>query len=235
MSVNNRTKFLSMSGIRNRNKNAECEDVIFIDEESSIKFYGLADGQTKKLFCKEGGIETLKTVFKYISDKGISQIIQSEYIDEIKYEIMALIRKSITDLSVIRGTDKTEFASTLVVFSYDIKTEEYIAIHIGDGGIVENNPKGEINIISPPENGLSINYTWLTTSSDALFHLRICFGNIKTCNRIVMFTDGTEICRGKNISERIKKLICSENSNDIIDYIKQINPIDDASCIVLDF
>ena len=50
-----------------------------------------------------------------------------------------------------------------------------------------------------------------------------------------MFTDGTEICRGKNISERIKKLICSENSNDIIDYIKQINPIDDASCIVLDF
>lgn len=232
----NTSTLLSVPGCRNRERKAKCEDTALFEETGTLKFFGLADGQTGKAHCREGGLEALRAVFRYIAEKGITQMMQYEHVDEIQYEIIKLVRKSITELATAEHAEKSEFASTLVVFAYDTQTGNSISVHLGDGGIIGNKTGGEIRMISSPENGLTANYTWLTTSREALMHLRIGFGSIREYKRILLITDGASaIARGKNLTERAKGIIGNGSREDIAAFLEESNPVDDASCIVMDF
>ena len=162
----------STIGKNNMERDAECEDVIFIDETPEIKFWGLADGQTGKKYCREGGKEVLEAVFHFISDKGITQMSQYEHIDELQYELIRVVRETISKMASNKQVEKAEYASTLVVLAYDTYTGNYAIIHLGDGSIIGRKKDGGISMLSSPENGLTTGYTWLTTSQEALLHLR---------------------------------------------------------------
>lgn len=226
----------STIGKNNMERDAECEDVIFIDETPEIKFWGLADGQTGKKYCREGGKEVLETVFHFISDKGITQMSQYEHIDELQYELIRVVRETISKMASNKQVEKAEYASTLVVLAYDTYTGNYAIIHLGDGSIIGRKKDGGISMLSSPENGLTTGYTWLTTSQEALLHLRIGFGCIQDFKRIVMITDGaTALAHGKNISEKTRKLIGCGSRTDIVTSLVESNPTDDASCVIIDF
>lgn len=226
----------SVTGKSNLARDLECEDVIYIDGTPEIRFWGLADGQTGKRYCREGGKEVLKAVFRFIASKGITQMTQYEHVDELQYELIRVIRDTISKLASDKGVEKAEYASTLVILAYDPHTGNYTIIHLGDGGIISRKKDGSISMLSSPENGLTTNYTWLTTSQEALHHLRIGFGNTKTYSRIVMITDGATVyAHGQHISERAKKMIDSGNREDLVSFLDQSDPSDDASCIVIDF
>lgn len=226
----------SVIGKNNVEKSAECEDVIYIDNSSEIEFFGLADGQTGKKNCREGGKEVLKAMFRYIKNKGLGEMIQFEHVDELRYELNKVIRDTISELASAEGEEIAEYASTLVIFAYTIQTGNYVIIHLGDGSIIGQKKGGDINMLSSPENGLTRNYTWLTTSQEAFCHLRIAFGNIKFYSRILLMSDGASIyVYGRNIMDRAKKMIQRNKSEDIVSCLKNSNPVDDASCIVIDF
>lgn len=229
--------YKTIIGTRNLDKGNENEDVVFIDESSDLLFYGLADGQSGKNHCRKGGVETLKTVFQYLRQEGIDCLINREHIDEIQYEVIHLIRKTIEELASKENTDRAEFASTLVVFAYDKQTNNFIVLHLGDGGVIGVRKQNEeLTIVGPPDNGITANYTWLTTSPSALSHLRVYFGNINKFSRIVLFTDGArEICHGKNIPMQAQLVCKSRIAKSIIDYMQDSYHEDDASCIVIDF
>lgn len=226
----------SVTGMRNKERDAECEDIIYINETTRIKFYGLADGQSGKKYCRDGGREVLDAIFRYVVCKGISQMIQYEHVDELRYELIRVARSKIAEMALIGEEEKTEYASTIVVFAYDSQTDDYVLIHLGDGGILGQKKDGEVIMLSSPENGLTTNYTWLTTSQEALNHLRIGFGKINGYKRVLMITDGaTVLVRGKNISDRALKYIDGQRREDIVNYLCESNPTDDASCIIIDF
>ena len=226
----------SKIGINNSKRESECEDVIYIDGIPGLRFWGLADGQTGKKYCREGGIEVLKAVFRFIADKGITRMNQYEHVDELQYELIRTIRDTISQLATTEGTEKAEFASTLVILAYDTYTGKYTIIHLGDGSIIGQKKDGSISMLSSPENGLTTNYTWLTTSPEALYHLRLSFGNIRAYSRIVMITDGATVyARGRNINERAKQMIANGAREELVTFLDNSNPIDDASCIVIDF
>ena len=226
----------SVIGQNNKERAAECEDVIYIDKASGINFFGLADGQTGKEHCCDGGKEVLSSVFRFIIKKGISQMINYEHTDELQYELIRTIRETISKLASSAGMEKAEYASTVVAFAYDPKTYNFVLIHLGDGGIIGQGKNEEISMLSSPENGLTANYTWLTTSQDALNHLRIEFGNTRFYKRILMITDGASVfANGKNIPDKSKRLIASGSREDIVSFLNESNPEDDASCIVIDF
>ncbi len=131
---------------------------------------------------------------------------------------------------------KEEFASTIVAFAWDTRTGDYLIIHLGDGAIIGIQKEGELKMLSSPENGLTTNQTWLTTSRDALIHLRLCFGQISSYDRIIMFTDGADVlARGKNIPSGSSQLMGNGKREDIAAFVSESNPMDDASCIVVDF
>lgn len=226
----------SKIGKNNLKRNSECEDVIYVEETSEMKFWGLADGQSGKKCCRKGGKEVLKAVFRFVADKGITQMTQYEHVDELQYELIRTIRDTISELAATDGVEKTEYSSTLVVLACDTLTGNYVLIHLGDGGIIGQKADGGIRMLSAPENGLTANYTWLTTSSDALYHLRLSFGNVKAYSRIVMITDGATVyAYGRNITESAKHMIASGNREELVSFLDSSDPSDDASCIVVDF
>ncbi len=228
--------YTCVTGQRNERSNRESEDTIKIDRKGEILFYGLADGQSGKEYSKEGGNKVLEVVFNFIAETGISKIITCEYIDEFQFAIIKKIRDCLSELSIKRNVDNKEFASTVMAFAYDKRDGNYLVIHLGDGCIIGAKEMNNINMISAPENGLTKNYTWLTTSSDALHHIRFVNGNIKNYHRIVMCTDGVcAISRGRYVFDEAKKLILHGKGEDIIKYVNTSFPEDDASCIVIDF
>lgn len=234
--IEQRSMVYSAAGQDHADKCAKCEDITYLAETSEFRFYGLADGQSGKLRCRQGGKAVLAAVFRFVESTGIAQLTRYEYVDELRYKLISMIRSTIDRLAAADGIDRAEYASTLVAFAYDIRIGQYVMIHLGDGGIIGKTDSGEIRMLSSPENGLTTRYTWLTTSQDALFHLRIGFGCVQSYSRIMMITDGaTVFAYGKNIPEKARRLICDGSRRDIVSCLAQSDPADDASCIVIDF
>lgn len=231
-----RAKWYISVGAYHESREECCQDTVLCKEDSDIMFYGIADGQSGKEYCNIGGEEVLKCIYQYIKKKAIEEIVQYEYKDEIQYEILKIIRDRIAELSKEYSADIGEFSSTIIVLAVNPKTGNYMILHIGDGGIMAKRIDQNIDIISKPENGITRQYTWLTTNSELLAHIRIGFGNVKYYSRIIMFSDGADvICNGNNIPGKTKKFLDEKvEAVVMLDYIKDSGHIDDASCVIID-
>lgn len=213
-----------------------CEDVYITRYEGPFHFFGLADGQSGKRFCAIGGKEILAAIAQYIKDKTIPQLSHYEYIDELQYELIRVIRNTLSKLSEEHHADLSEFSSTIIAVAVDANTNDYLIIHLGDGSVVGINGENSTIMLSAPDNGITSKYTWLTTSTDAMKHLRIYKGSIENLKRIVLLTDGaTMLCRGRNVAKKAEHILCDLDAPDNISKeIRQGDPLDDASCVVVD-
>ena len=229
-------EWYSQTGAMHLNSNSESEDIFIAKEERDLLFYGLADGQSGKAFCRQGAYEVLTVIANYIKKKGITALSEYEHVDEIQYEIIKIIRKKLNNLAETRNTSVYEFASTILAMGIEPKTGNYVTVHLGDGGIFGKRSDGSINFISTPDNGITSRYTWLTTSENALLHLRIGFGSISNYDRVIMYTDGAEsICRGTSITQSAKRIVLdNEESWKIGEILHTSEPADDATCVVID-
>lgn len=222
-------------GTTHMNRNMDSDDVIYTSENPKLFFYGLADGQSGKKYCRQGAETVLESIGDYIRKRKIYDLSQYRHLDEIQYEIIRIVREKLGKLAIASQAKISEFASTILAMGIDPMTGKYMTIHLGDGGILGKRIDGSLNFISAPENGITSKYTWLTTSEGALLHLRIGFGQISNYSRVVMFTDGAEaICRGTNISVGIRRIL-NENgdTSQLADMIYDSRPSDDATFIAI--
>lgn len=226
----------SKTGQRHLDEGLACEDIFYTVENSDLRFFGLADGQTGKRLCRVGGLVVLKAIARYLSDRKLEALIQYEYSDEIQYELMRTIRQTLSALALEYDAEITDFSSTIVVMAIDPKTRKYLTIHLGDGAVIGVKKNTDAVMLSAPENGILQNYTWLTTSVDAVNHLRLWRGSTEDLDRVVLSTDGvTMLWRGGYISETAVSLLCdSEQAEAIMHAVGQSHPRDDASCIIVD-
>ncbi|MGN1168317.1 MAG: protein phosphatase 2C domain-containing protein [Lachnospiraceae bacterium] len=225
---------IQIVGNNHRENQEEIEDVVYKRKTEKLLFWGIADGQSNKRYCVTGGKAVLEDLAEYVEKKGIKYLSDRIYTDETKYEIVQIIRKCINGLSKRYRVNKEEFSSTLVAWSADPDSGEYFIVHLGDGCIIGITDQDEVKMISAPDNGITIQYTWLTTSDDALMHLRIGFGNIGRYKNIYIMSDGMDcICHGRNILLRGKELLKSGKPELIYEHVSKNSPEDDATCIAL--
>lgn len=225
-----------LTGARHAARGEACEDVIYCSETPELVFCGLADGQSGRRHCREGAEAALQSIERYLHGRKIPALMRYEHKDEIQYEIIRGIRAGIMRLAEKKAVNKEELSSTILVFALHPPTGTYITIHLGDGVMIGRRRDTFLHILSAPENGVTARYTWLTTSDDALMHLRISFGNVRDYDRIFLFTDGASaVCRGRNISrEGVRMLGRSGNAEEIMEYIRRSEPVDDAGYILID-
>lgn len=230
------SKWYVSAGTYHETRNECSQDTVLCKKDSDILFYGIADGQSGREYSNIGGEEVLKCIYHYIKKKTIEGLVQYEYKDEIQYEILRLIRDRLGELSIEYSADIEEFSSTIVVLTVNSNTGNYVILHIGDGGIIAKRRDQNIDVISKPENGITKKYTWLTTNSELLAHIRIEHGNVKKYSRVVMFSDGANIiCNGSNILEKTKQFLDENvNADILLEYLKNSGHVDDASCIIID-
>lgn len=214
----------------------ECEDVCVTVENQRFQFLGLADGQSGKKYCKLGAKAALTAIAQYVENKTVQNLMKYRYLDEIQYEIVQIIRGTLALLAKENDCDISELSSTIVATVIDKDTKNYLIIHLGDGAVVGVKKEEQVVMLSAPENGITQQYTWLTTSLDAMHHLQITRGSTKELKRMVLMTDGvTMLCRGRRITKKAEQLLCEvDDSMAIIDEIKNGKPQDDASCIIVD-
>lgn len=229
--------FVTKVGIQHIREGKDSDDIVVIIEKSNFCFYGLADGQSGKKHSKTGGREVLNAIAEYLEEKGINQLNKYQHMDEIQYEITRVIRNVLNKLSKQYQENISEFSSTIVVYAFNPVTCEDLVVHLGDGAIIGITSSNKIEMISSPENGITNQYTWLTSSSNSMTHIRISKGYIRKYHRVVLVTDGTtSICHGKNISFKSNEILGINNSKkDVIAYVDNNVYRDDASCIVIDY
>lgn len=214
-----------MLGRRHLSEQKNNEDVAVMKDTARFSFLGLADGQSGKTFCVQGGTRILAEIYQFFINFPRLDVGKCS-LNELQMKIAVIIQRELISLASAFHADVAEFSSTLVVLAIDKSSGRYVSIHLGDGAIVGTTKGGEVTIISRPENGITNQYTWLTTSPAFIRHLRICFGSTKNYKTLFLFSDGAQpLLLNQGILNRGDASIFAS-------YLKQIKPVDDASCII---
>lgn len=223
------------TGARHLQEGMPCEDVLVRIEEPDFCFFGLADGQSGKRFGAAGGRASLDAVAAYVRRQGIEKMADYPFPDEFPCLMMREIRAGLRSVQAGRGGAYGDYASTLLAVGVDPVSDRYVFAHLGDGCLLAVREDGSLVLLSPPENGFTAQYTWLTTSENAVSHLQIGFGSLRGLKRMVLLTDGAAcLCRGRNIPRPARELLQSGSRMQILELLKASDHADDASCIVLD-
>ncbi len=226
---------IQTAGARHRDKQQPCEDSTFLRSTQDWLFCGIADGQSGAPYGREGGRACLEAVSEYIDAAGIGNILNASFPDELPCAITKAFRKRLLTLSEAKGAPLEDFSSTLLAMAVDLKTGKYVILHLGDGCAVSIPVSGEFILVSTPDTGLSHHHTWLTTSDNAVSHLRIRFGSLKNQKRILLLSDGAAcFCQGKNIPWRIRDFLRNGGMPQLQEHLMQSEPTDDATCILVD-
>ena len=230
------TTFIQQTGSYHLLHQQPCEDMHYIYESSDLCFYGIADGQTGKSQCRAGGTSCLTSIAEYTRRHSIRNLIDHPFPDELPYMMMREIRSQLLLLSQKDHVPLTEYASTLLTAAIDSNSGQYILSHLGDGCIIGVTADDSITILSPPENGLTAQSTWLTTTPNAIPHLHLTFGSVANLKRLILMSDGAcTLCHGKHISRTAQKLLLHGTTSDIKRHLLKTMPSDDLTCIILDF
>ena len=222
-------------GRLHREKNESCEDIVVVQSHPEYLFCGIADGKSGAEFGVEGGRVSLEATADYIHELGIANLIHAPFPDELPCMVIREIRKRLLLLAGEKKAELQDFASTLLAIAVDRSTGDYALLHLGDGCALGIPETGDAAILSPPENGLALNHTWLTTSDHAVAHLRIRFGSLEGKTRILLLSDGVGcLCTGGNIPRRAVPLLRQGSKSQLRAYLEGSDPADDASCILLE-
>lgn len=230
-----RRMLFQQTGSQNRRQGKPCEDVIFVKETSDLYFWGLADGQSGTRCGALGAEACLKALERFIREIGLNTLLDHPFPDELPCILMRTMRGSILSLCRSQSGDFHDYASTVLAMALDPVTGRYVLVHLGDGCAVSVRKDQSLVMLSASDNGPLPHHTWLTTSGNAVNHLRLRFGGISGNTRVILMTDGAKkLSNGKNIPRQAREKITHGTQMDLISYLSQSDPIDDTSCIVLD-
>ncbi len=229
------SQFVQKTGSEHLQHQLACEDILCSIELSDFVFCGLADGQSGMPLCKEGATAALHHLGGWILRQGIQNLIHARFPDEIPFLLMKELRCTLLALAEATGNPLAHYASTFIAIAIDPQSGEYVLFHLGDGCALRVLHDDSVQMLSSPDNPLLGSQTWLTTSNNATSHLRFIHGSTVSQKRIVLLSDGTGLYRGKNILPRTRSLIANGSEQDFLDYWAVHPPVDDSSCILLDF
>ena len=185
-------------------KGAEREklkDVYYQMKNDKVGMIGLCDGVSTQKYSDVGAYEVQKAIWIML-EKMVDFSNITKY--ELKFRIGCVINETLYRLSKQYECEEECFASTLMLVIFAMENDFYWTVHIGDGviGIVDDNSK--VKILSSPENGVTKQYTYTTTSGNLMKRIRIEEHYEK--GFVFMMTDGisNELERNKKYIEYLK-------------------------------
>lgn len=211
-----------------------CEDFIYTTEpEPDYFFAGVADGQSNKQYCIEGGKTALTIIADYMQKQDLASF-SNRYLDEVQYELIHTIRQQLDFLARIRETDAKDFSSTICSIAANPMDGNFVLTHLGDGCIVGLTTDNHLRILSAPENGITRYHTYLTTSPSALTHVRLSQGKLQNYRAIYIMTDGAScISREGSIERKARSLLLQRDFDRLSYYMEESKPRDDSSLIMI--
>ena len=178
----------NINGIKyftHKRKGAEaCGDIVYICDNEHVKIYSLADCIKSEIKSIEGAKYIQQKLAEYILD-----VPEKIFLDEelFKANCIAIIGEAIHVYSKYHHIGENEIASTLMMIIIWKRNNLARWIHVGDG-IILTLQKNKIDILSRPQNSVSKQYTFCTTSKNLMRYMHI--ENFNEYEKIIMMTDG---------------------------------------------
>lgn len=218
------------------------QDYARYEEKDEITVVALADGAGSYLYAREGAECVVNHITKYMYKNVQTLMLESE--DNIAYNISCEIAHALNCYCKTHDNVKKEMLGSTLLLVCKYK-EKYIAIHLGDGLIGAVTADKEIKVLSYPQNGITRQYTYLTTSSDLLKYLRvykgICNQNMHGNDEIHKFfliTDGfMNICYDwstRCFDKEFVNYLIEGNYKEVEERICSLELFDDSTLLVLE-
>ena len=120
---------------------------------------------TKRRKTRDGRRPVLsEAISDYIESVGIGNVLNAPFPDELPCAFVKAFRKKLLSLAENNSASIQEFASTLLAVAVDLRSGNYILLHLGDGCAISIPHACDPIPISAPENGITSHHTQLTTS-----------------------------------------------------------------------
>ncbi|MBQ7089526.1 MAG: protein phosphatase 2C domain-containing protein, partial [Clostridia bacterium] len=194
-------------GARHEERGEACQDRLSVfTAPNGTTILALSDGCSSSKFggeAAEANVLTINNIFSKIKISELSRDALIKVYPELKAELSALGDREISSCFKIIFTHELRSACRRLSFS-EVKTvdvcatllfavcerEKTLVGHIGDGGIICYDDKGNVTFYSEEENGKDSSHTYFTVSSDFQQHFRLDTISSESYSNIIMFSDG---------------------------------------------
>ena len=173
------------------NHRSPCEDAGMVRRAAGVCVAAICDGAS----CCRAGRQTAEALCSDVTLLVLRQLRAMMRMDagEIRRRVLQCIRQAQHRVAASCGCALWDCGCTLSLVAVDTRRGTYLAIQLGDGGIVgQRATTGELRLLCRPDKGQSAHATWLTVHPDAdiLEHLQIRRG--AGLDAFFLMSDGLE-------------------------------------------
>lgn len=225
----------SCAGSFHTELNMPNEDYVVILEKENLVVSVITDGAGGKKAGKDAAQLIAPTLAEWIYTNFEALYYRNG--DFVRGEAVWIINSCLKAYSQSHGYDETDLACTLMATAMDSEGR-CLCLHMGDGIVLRRMAGADINraeIVSPPENGVTSQETYLTMNCNMWKHIRYCrWKDLKT-ECIISLTDGaqTHIAMLDNADGWSITLSCPFDSGKIINHLIHQQPVDDHSFTII--
>ncbi len=173
-------------GKRHVQKNMLCQDRVAYRREGTKQSIALRDGIGKTDLNVIAGEKTVEIVNEFLIRRFDE--FRTDKRKGVGHALIKEIYGVYGDMMEQFSQPVSEFASTILGLCIDTETNEYCAIHLGDGAIL---CRGDRNrVLSYPVNGMTKDETYLTTSAHIPEKMKLYRGTLDQITAFVLCSDG---------------------------------------------
>lgn len=225
----------SCAGNYHTELNMPNEDYVVILEKEDLVVSVITDGAGGKKAGKDAAQLIAPTLAEWIYTNFETLYYRNG--DFVRGEAVWIINSSLKAYAQSHGYDETDLACTLMATAMDSEGR-CLCLHMGDGIILRRMTGADIDraeIVSPPENGLTSQETYLTMNCNMWKHIRYCRWKDPETECIISLTDGaqTHIAILDDAEGWSITLSCSLDGGNIIDHLIHQQPTDDYSFSII--
>lgn len=175
------------AGWRHRSDGLACQDRVGQSRRGNIEAIALADGTGSSDFGALGAQTAADTIADYLT-ANFDRLYDLEK-SQLQYALIVTIRQALYVLCGQWDVAVDELGSTCLAVAVDHGSGRFLCAHLGDGCIAVRQAD-RYRIISYPKNGISGDYTRLTTSNPAAPHLAVTRGQMVDISGFCLLSDG---------------------------------------------
>ena len=187
-SNNYKIAYSAVTGQSHLDNDLVCQDKTMGINTHSYVAISLADGAGSCSNSDIGANEINKFIIKELTSNFFKYYNKSNQVKKLTLKV----ERAVSNIAKDYNVSVESLSSTLLFVVINIKTNQFIAGHIGDGVIGYLDNQDAIHVLSKPINGEYDNITWFTTSSYKTDRLRLYCDDIKNHNGFILMSDGIE-------------------------------------------
>lgn len=227
--------FYSSAGKLHKELNMPNEDCVAILKNDNLVVSVITDGAGGK----KAGKEAAQLIAPAFADWIYTNFWELYYRngDFVRGEGVRIINSCLKVYAQSHGYEETDLACTLMAAAIDAEGR-CLCLHMGDGVVLRRMAGQDINraeIVSPPENGLTSQETYLTMNCNMWRHMRYCRWKDPETECIISLSDGaqTHITKLDNAEGWTITSSCPFDGRSIVNHLRCQQPVDDYSFAII--